>query len=398
MLIVDEGQLASASLVVDATYGGGRRNNGSDDPLNRLVGVSSQGGFRTLGKVRALKLLVLTTSLRDPDWPDDLDRETGVFTYYGDNRKPGRMAHATPRKGNELLQVVFEDAHGGAAGRARVPPILVFAAAGQNRDMTFLGLAVPGSNNLAAAEDLVAIWRTSEGQRFQNFRARFTMLEAGELSRAWLSDIQAGDPHTANAPEAWKAWVASGHARALRAPRTVEYRTKDEQLPKDPVGQSLIREIHSHFAKNPHAFERCAAELARLMLPEIADLDLTRPSRDGGRDATGRLRVGAGPASILVEFALEAKCYGSSNSVGVKEMARLISRLRHRQFGIMVTTSWLNLQAYQEIKEDQHPVIVLAARDIAELLTRSGMGTIADLRAWLQREFPVQATGASPRE
>ncbi|MCP1762460.1 O-acetyl-ADP-ribose deacetylase (regulator of RNase III) [Bradyrhizobium japonicum] len=36
---------------------------------------------------------------------------------------------------------------------------------------------------------------------------------------------------------------------------------------------------------------------------------------------------------------LEAKCYGSGNSVGVREMSRLISRLRHRQFGVLVTTS-----------------------------------------------------------
>ena len=43
-----------------------------------------------------------------------------------------------------------------------------------------------------------------------------------------------------------------------------------------------------------------------------------------------------GPASdrLAVEFAVEAKCYGSANSVGVKEMSRLISRLRHREFGV----------------------------------------------------------------
>ncbi|WP_163069640.1 restriction endonuclease, partial [Acinetobacter baumannii] len=69
--------------------------------------------------------------------------------------------------------------------------------------------------------------------------------------------------------------------------------------------------------------------------------DVTRPSRDGGRDAVGQLRIGAGPASILVDFALEAKCYSPPGSVGVRDMSRLISRLRHRQFGILVTTTWL---------------------------------------------------------
>jgi hypothetical protein len=326
---------------------------------------------------------------RHPSGPDaclgDLRRLCGV--------RPGRLAHATPRKGNALLQVVFDDAHAGATGRARVPPILVFASAGRNRDQIFLGLAVPGVSDLAASEDLVAIWRTSGDQRFQNCRARFTILDVGEVTRAWLEDILAGNAHTANAPTAWRSWVETGRAPALRAARSVEYRTRNEQLPTDSRGEALIRKLHAHFSSRPHAFERCAAELARLMLPTITELDLTRPSRDGGRDATGRLMLGVGSASILVDFSLEAKCYGTGNSVGVREVSRLISRLRHRQFGILVTTSWVNLQAYKEIKEDGHPIIVLAARDIGELLIRSGLGSPADLERWLAREFPVDATG-----
>jgi hypothetical protein len=56
------------------------------------------------------------------------------------------------------------------------------------------------------------------------------------------------------------------------------------------------------------------------MMPDVVTLDVTRPSRDGGRDGVGQLRVGTGPSGILVDFALEAKCYSSSNSVGVREM------------------------------------------------------------------------------
>src|SRR5437588_444085 len=133
---------------------------------------------------------------------------------------------------------------------------------------------------------------------------------------------------------------------------------------------AIIREVHQFFGERPHDFEKCAAALARLMQPDIAELDLTRPSRDGGRDAIGKLRLGHGIASILVDFALEAKCYALDNSVGVREMSRLISRLRHRQSGILVTTSYVDLQAYREIKEDQHPIIVISARDIAGLPRR----------------------------
>jgi hypothetical protein len=49
--------------------------------------VDSHDGFRKRGEVAGrLHLLILTSSLADPDWSDSLDRETGVFTYYGDNK------------------------------------------------------------------------------------------------------------------------------------------------------------------------------------------------------------------------------------------------------------------------------------------------------------------------
>jgi hypothetical protein len=126
-----------------------------------------------------------------------------------------------------------------------------------------------------------------------------------------------------------------------------------------------------------------------MMLPEIAGMDMTRPTRDGGRDAIGQLRIGSGPAAILVDFALEAKCYALESAVGVREMSRLISRLRHRQFGILVTTSYLETQAYKEIKQDQHPLMVIAARDIVALLTASGRGDRRSVDSWLQADFPA---------
>ena len=98
--------------------------------------------------------------------------------------------------------------------------------------------------------------------------------------------------------------------------------------------------------------------------------------------------IGAGASGILVDFALEAKCYSPPNSVGVRDMSRLISRLRHRQFGVLVTTTWVDLQAYKEIKEDQHPIVVISASDIVELLRRNGRGSVTAVGAWLAEEFP----------
>jgi len=385
--IVPFNDLATADLHVDAVYEGGRVGNAGDDPLPRLLSVSNMGGFRYRGTLAALEMVVLTSTLSDPDWPDELDRETGVFTYYGDNKRPGRDLHATPRNGNELLRRVFAAAHSTGAGHRSVPPILVFANTGEWRDVRFLGLAVPGTSEQQVAEDLVAIWRTAGGMRFQNYRARFTILDVPVLRRAWIEEVIAGRPLGPLAPDAWMDWIEKGRYRPLKSTRSIEHRTRTEQLPSNADEIEIVHALQQFFAGRPHDFEKCAAAIARMMLPDIAELDLTRPSRDGGRDAVGKLRLGRGPGSILVDFALEAKCYGPANSVGVREMSRLISRLRHRQFGILVTTSYVDLQAYQEIKEDQHPIIVIAAADIVGLLRANGHADVKAVRRWLEREF-----------
>ena len=382
-------ELGTADLLVDAIYQGKRKGHAGDDPLTSLLRVSNSGGFRYLGSLDALQLLVLTSTLRDPDWPDMLDPETGVYTYYGDNKRPGRELHETPRKGNELLRRIFELAASGIEGRRQVPPLLIFANTGEWRDVRFLGLAVPGTTDLRASEDLVAIWKISQGKRFQNYRARFSVLDAALIPRAWLSDIIDGRPRLSNAPKVWSDWVETGKIRCLSATRSLEYRTKAEQLPQNAEERAILEKIHSYFKSDYHGFERCAAALAKLLLPDIATMDLTRPYRDGGRDATGQLRIGRGVSAILVDFALEAKCYSFKSGVGVREMSRLISRLRHRQFGILVTTSYVDIQAYQEIKEDQHPIIVLASADIVELLRHNGQSDPVSVQAWLEQNFPL---------
>ena len=336
-------------------------------------------------------MLVLTTSMNDPDWPDQLDPETGIFTYYGDNKKPGRDLHDTGRHGNLILRTIFEDARSGQLGRDDVPPIFVFASAGVSRDVRFLGLVVPGASDLDVNEELIAIWRNAGGERFQNYRAKFTVLDAARISRQWIDSIISGQADHAYAPEAWRLWRRTGQRKPLTAVRTLEYRTRAEQLPDDKEGQLMIGAIRTHFNGRPHAFEHCAAALAQLMIPDIAGLDVTRPSRDGGRDAVGQLRIGSGPSGILVDFALEAKCYTPPTAVGVKDMSRLISRLRHRQFGVIVTTSCVGLQAYKEIKEDQHPIVVISAGDIVELLRRNGRGSQDSVLTWLAEEFPASS-------
>lgn len=385
--------LQTKELIVDKVYQGGRNRNASDDPLHSLTGTGNQGGFRFTGSVNQPNLIVLSSSQKDLDWPDNIDKETGIYTYYGDNKKPGKELHDTERSGNLLLRNIFEMAHGGPLKRQFVPPILVFANAGTYRDVIFLGLAVPGAQGLDATSDLLAVWKTKDGKRFQNYQAKFTILNVGAVSRAWLEDVRKGNPYSPRCPKAWELWSKKGVYTPLEASRPVEYRTKEQQLPTDSNGIKTIKQIHEHFAEDPVKFEKCAEQIARMMLKDIVKMDLTRPSRDGGRDAIGTYKVGEGPSSVLVEFALEAKCFALDIGVGVKPMSRLISRLRHRQFGIFVTTSYIAEQAYKEIKEDGHPIVVISAIDIVTLLKNAGIGHGKTLSDWLKGVDEYWQTG-----
>jgi hypothetical protein len=122
---------------------------------------------------------------------------------------------------------------------------------------------------------------------------------------------------------------------------------------------------------------------------------ITRASVDGGRDAVGRYLLGLSEDPVYAEFSLEAKCYRpawdgeGANTVGVREVSRLISRIRHRQFGVLVTTSAVGRQAYEEVREDRHPIIFLSGKDIAEILMTNGFNTRERVNVLLQREFPV---------
>lgn len=374
-------QLGQVDLIVDAVYAGYKTERGGmADPLVPLVGVSRQGGFRYRGTKERPTLLVLTSNLAEPEWPDQLDETTGTFTYYGDNRHPGRLLHDTPRFGNHLLRQIFDWAHLGQ--RHLVPPILVFTTEATGRAFRFRGLAVPGSLALAATEDLVALWKTTEGQRFQNYKAVFTILDEAVIPRTWIH--AAGQRETSGAvPDAWAAWLKAGGIRPLIAPRSVLVRSKAEQLPVTADDHALIDAIRLRYKDNPYGFEACAGALTRLLLPDVSRLDLTRPWRDGGRDGIGQLRIGRGLAAIEVDFALEAKCYGANNAVGVREVSRLISRIKYREFGVLVTTSYVDRQAYLEVTDDGHPVILATARDIVTLLRSIGLRTPAQVDSWL---------------
>jgi len=388
--IVDFDHLDGADLVLDRIYRGGGAGNVGDDPLGKLLPVGNQGGFRMKGSPKrdSVKVAVLYTSGAEVDWPDVLDPHTGVFTYFGDNRSPGSRLEDTPRGGNLLLSTAFARAHGEPAERAMVAPFLLFDKPGGGRDVRFRGLLAPGSNRLSGEEDLVAVWRTTRGERFQNYRAHFTVLDVPVVSRAWINQVLDDNPLGSECPPAWRIWVESRTYAALVAPPTVIVRNREQQEPH-PRDRDLLALVYDHFSHNPHGFEQFAADLWAASERNVDKIDVTRPWRDGGRDAVGDYLIGPVSDPVAVEFALEAKCYAPGNSVGVRQTSRLISRLRHRQFGVLVTTSHVDSQAYKEIRDDGHPVVVLAGGDVVDMLKRTGFDTPAALRKHLLEKYPA---------
>jgi hypothetical protein len=380
--------LATADLVIDAIYEGGTKGNVADDPLGKLIpGAGNQGGFRQVGGRGTPQMGLLYSSMDDPEWPDFIDVATGVFTYFGDNKRPGFALHDTPRGGNKLLYTCFARLHGPPDKRIEIPPFFVFTKGTKSRDVVFRGLAVPGVES-DPADDLIAIWRSKKGERFQNYRAKFTILDSGIISREWIDALRVNDPLHSAAPATWLKWVNSGTYQPLAAEPTIEYRTRDQQMPAPGRDAALVRCVYEYFKDNPHRFEYCAAKMAAMMDANITIETVTRPAVDGGRDAIGVYRVGPISDRISLDFALEAKCYAADNGVGVKELSRLISRLRHREFGILVTTSFLGHQAYEELRHDRHPVVVIAAVDIAGILLAAGFSTPESVVGWLQASFP----------
>lgn len=387
-------ELAGANLVVNAVYEGGISGNASDDPLAKLLPVGNQGGFRIRGERKShnYHMAMLYTSGSDPDWPDHLDVTTGLFTYYGDNKKPGSPLHETQPGGNEMLRFVFDAVHSTTPQRQLVPPFFVFQKnqRGPGRDVKFLGLAVPGGADVAPLDDLVAVWRTTEGERFQNYKSVFTVLDVAEIQREWIAELNAGQSIGPHCPVPFREWRTKGRYRPLESPNTLPYRTTAQQKPQSSQDAALVQAVYEYFKPDPHSFEALAIELWKMSAREDIAVEATRRSRDAGRDAFGKMFVGPPNCKIPLDFSLEAKCFEPSHGCGVGATSRLISRLRNRHFGVFVTTSYVGPDPSKEIYEDKQPVVVIAGRDIADILKQHGKATPKQVTDWLATDFPLQ--------
>ena len=174
--------LKNADLIKGATYKGGGAPNLSSEPISKLLPVGNQAGIRFSGTAAGPELVVLYTTLRDNDWPDVIMDDKVI--YYGDNKSPGKEIHDL--SGNQVLRSIFNNFY----LKGEYPLILLFSKGLKGFDRIFHGVLAPGYKGLNEMEDLVAVWKTKEGKRFQNYKAIFTILPVEIVDRKNIESIK----------------------------------------------------------------------------------------------------------------------------------------------------------------------------------------------------------------
>lgn len=390
MSIIKFEDLSNSDLIIDAIYEGGTFKNTKDDPINKLIPVGNMGGFRYNGKIDKLNFLVLYTDSSDLDWPDTINLETGIFTYYGDNRKPGKNKVETKKSGNLILENLFKSLYDKINPRSLIPPIFIFQkypTKKSSRSVMFRGLCVPGNPAYSQTEDLVSVWKSKDSKRFENYKAVFSILNCSKIKRDYINEILSGVEQK-NIPKEFQAFKERGSYNLLQSERISEIRNDDEQLPISSSHIDMLSTIFTYFKAKEggvYIFEKFAADIFKMSNKNVLIDEITQGSVDGGRDAIGRYKIGPETDPIFVHFALEAKLYnpgfeGNRNIVGVKETSRLISRIKNREFGVMVTTSVIGKQSYSEVREDKHPIIFITGKDIIDILISKGFNSVGLLK------------------
>lgn len=395
MSIIKFEDLSNSDLIVDAIYEGGTFKNTKDDPINKLIPVGNMGGFRYNGKIDKLNFLVLYTDGSDLDWPDTINLETGIFTYYGDNRKPGKNKVETKKSGNLILEKLFKSLYDKVNPRSLIPPIFIFQkhpTKKSSRSVMFRGLCVPGNPAYSQTEDLVSVWKSKNSKRFENYKAVFSILNCSKIKRDYINEILSGVEQK-NIPKEFQTFKEKGSYNLLQSERISEIRNDDEQLPISSSHIDMLSTIFTYFKAKEggvYIFEKFAADIFKMSNKNVLIDEITQGSVDGGRDAIGRYKIGPETDPIFIHFALEAKLYnpgfdGNRNIVGVKETSRLISRIKNREFGVMVTTSVIGKQSYSEVREDKHPIIFITGKDIIDILISKGFNSVGLLKNLLSR-------------
>ena len=410
---IDGEQRSGYYLILDRIYKSTKPGTPyQKDIVSKIFRVRNQGGIRFPSPKGSdarpqYTYCVLASTGREMYWKDEADEHFGAYVYFGDQNRPGFDLLDTPLRGNKLLSAVFGYASSGEnSDRKLIPPIFAFQKYGGGSNVVFKGLLVPGIDSMPSEDWIVAFYTKLHRSpiSFLNFKTYFTILDTSEGSEAepnnsgisfqWLNDIENGKAlESKYCPKAWRTYILTGKRKAIKPFIHPEpYPSKEQQLPITEEGKTMLNMLQQYFIDidGGFAFEHFATKLVQIMFPAVKQLETTRKYDDGGIDAIGKYQVfKSNENSIQLDFYVQAKCYRATNSVDTKDTARLIARIKGKDFGIMFTTSYIARQAYNEIVEDRHPIGFITGGDIIDFLIKKlQIRDREELRDWLKREFP----------
>jgi len=207
-MIVRREEVSKSDLILGAIYEGGPSL--SDEPIHDLLETKNMSGIRAKNDQKGRTVFIaLQSTSSNSEWPDYLDRSSGTYTYYGDNKTA--LKDLLDTDGNKALHRVFNGDFNTQKGRMLIPPFFIFTTVTgyAARSVRFEGLAVPGCTG--PEEDwCVAKFFKSSGTKFQNYEIKLTVLADSQIKREWITDLLLGDPLSINSPKRYSEWVKSG--------------------------------------------------------------------------------------------------------------------------------------------------------------------------------------------
>ena len=259
---------ARADLVPGAIYRAKSSAIGKGNEVisQLLPGISNSGGFRVRAGAEHPAVCVLYSTGSEGDWPDHFDEASGLFTYFGDNRKPGKDIHSTSRGGNRLLQRWFGDCASGLM--QSVPLILGFEKldSAKGNDVKFIGVLVPDVATGSVGDALVVETREHPDGSFENYRARFRVLDTGALNGDFVRESIAErvvDWEDARVPESLRDW------RAIEAAESTVPNPSDAHLQERETFLERMRAARGNLFSKAASRGPESAEAASLTSNEV---------------------------------------------------------------------------------------------------------------------------------
>lgn len=209
--------LSSADLPRGAVLEAGPGGGIGGEPISRVLTVGNQGGIRASGVAARPHYIALYSRLDHADWPDRIDRRSGVLTYHGDNLRPERGP--LEMKGNQALHSVFRRGLDSEKDRLLSPPLFVFTRVEgpgiPSRSVRFEGVAVPGAVTAPEEDWFVAKWFRGSQGRFENYVLLATILDVPVVSRNWLDELDGGQTDGPGCPAVYRQWIETGQPRSI---------------------------------------------------------------------------------------------------------------------------------------------------------------------------------------